>query len=308
MKRLSYYDNKNLKSSTDIFNYFEETLINTNQTWDYFNDWNKVYSNLKKYNIELNILNSLCNTHNFNEELTNLLLKYPEIIQVFPILIGVRNKKNKISVLDDEKLPEFNYHDFDFQKKKLSDKDIQNFIIFFQKSGLKDFILNKGVTNLKDYVHGIEIGLDTNARKNRSGSFMQNFINKLLVNVYNLKEGDTFIEEGSAANILDLWNIDLPMDKSSRKPDFVVNKNKRLFWIETNFYSGGGSKLKSTCGEYKSLSDFCKSKNIVFIWITDGKGWKTTLKPLQETFENNDYIFNLNMVKNGILEYVWEKN
>ena len=306
MKRLNYYDDKNLKSSTDIFNYFEETLINNNRTWDYFIDWNKIHSNLNEYNIELNILNSLCNAHNFNEELANLLHKYPEIIRVFPILIGVRD--DKIRVLNKEKLPEFNYHDFNFQKKKISDKDIQNFIIFFQKSGLKDFILNKGITNLKDYVYGIEVGLGSNGRKNRGGSIMENIVHNLLMNVYNLKYNDTFTDQGSPSKILDLWNIDLPIDKSSRKPDFVVNKNKRLFWIETNFYSGGGSKLKSTCGEYKSLSDFCKSKNIVFIWITDGKGWKTTLKPLQETFENNDYIFNLNMVKNGILEYVWEKN
>ena len=101
------------------------------------------------------------------------------------------------------------------------------------------------------------------------------------------------------------WGVDLPVDKSSRRPDFVVYKNNKLYWIETNFYSGGGSKLKSTCGEYKSLYDFCSNNGVEFIWITDGEGWKTTLKPLEETFLHNDYIFNLSMVKDGVLNDLW---
>ena len=97
----------------------------------------------------------------------------------------------------------------------------------------------------------------------------------------------------------------MPVDKSSRRPDFVVYKNSKLYWIETNFYSGGGSKLKSTCGEYKSLYDFCSNNGVEFVWITDGQGWKTTLKPLEETFLHNDYIFNLSMVKDGVLNDLW---
>jgi len=41
-----------------------------------------------------------------------------------------------------------------------------------------------------------------------------------------------------------------------------------------------------------------------FIWITDGKGWMTALNPLEETFNHNDYVINLNMIRNGILENI----
>ena len=135
---------------------------------------------------------------------------------------------------------------------------------------------------------------------------MEEIIQNLLINVYQLNINHEFTNQGTQSSIRSLWNIELPVDKSSRRPDFVVNKNGNLFWIETNFYSGGGSKLKSTCGEYRTLSDFCRSKGVTFIWITDGEGWKTTLKPLEETFNNVDYIFNLKMVKEGILNDIWE--
>lgn len=76
--------------------------------------------------------------------------------------------------------------------------------------------------------------------------------------------------------------------------------------IETNYYSGGGSKLKATAGEYKAVYDFIKSSNNgnEFIWITDGKGWETTKNALQETFNHIDYILNLEMIGRGMLEKI----
>ena len=36
---------------------------------------------------------------------------------------------------------------------------------------------------------------------------------------------------------------------------------------------------------------------MIFFWITDGIGWKTTERSLREAFEHNDYIFNLSMLE-----------
>ena len=108
--------------------------------------------------------------------------------------------------------------------------------------------------------------------------------------------------------IKEKWGINLTLDKTNRKFDFAIfNKNtKKLYLIEVNFYSGGGSKLKATAGEYKALNEFIKNNNnnVQFIWITDGKGWLTALNPLEETFNHNDYVINLYMLKLGILEYI----
>ena len=134
---------------------------------------------------------------------------------------------------------------------------------------------------------------------------MEDLVEGFFQKVYGLDKS-SYITQGSKSSVKNQWNIDLPVDKSSRRPDFLIHKNNKLYWVETNFYSGGGSKLKSTCGEYKSLFNFCKNNNIEFIWITDGEGWKSTLKPLEETFLHNDYIFNLSMIKDGILKEIWD--
>ena len=73
--------------------------------------------------------------------------------------------------------------------------------------------------------------------------------------------------------------------------------------VETNFYGGGGSKLKATAGEYKNLFNVLKGK-YKFIWITDGYGWKKTALSLCEAFNHNDHVLNLSMLEHGILEDV----
>jgi type II restriction enzyme len=57
-------------------------------------------------------------------------------------------------------------------------------------------------------------------------------------------------------------------------------------------------------GEFTTLFNFLKKETPEhgFIWITDGRGWETTEKPLRESFDKVDYILNLDMVQNGILE------
>ena len=96
----------------------------------------------------------------------------------------------------------------------------------------------------------------------------------------------------------------MKVDKSERSFDFAIfnPKNKKVKLFEVNFYNGGGSKLKAVCGEFKSLHTELKDQNIDFIWITDGLGWFTTKRPLEETYNHNDYVFNLNMLEAGILD------
>ena len=112
----------------------------------------------------------------------------------------------------------------------------------------------------------------------------------------------------NASEIKRSWGIDVQVDKSSRRFDFAVRKEQSLYIIETNFYGGGGSKLKATAGEYKSLFDFLSAQSIKFIWITDGLGWKTTLRPLEEAFNHIEYTLNLKMVASGLFEEIIKKD
>ena len=113
-----------------------------------------------------------------------------------------------------------------------------------------------------------------------------------------------YMPQATAKKIKAQWNIDVAVDKSSRQIDFAINNNGKLFFIECNFYGGGGSKLKSTATEYIEMNRYWNNQGIEFIWITDGAGWKSTLKPLREYFDKADYLLNLEMLKESLLHSI----
>jgi len=287
-------------------NTFEElttTLQESIFTWDYFTDFKKVILNVKKVEVELNILNYLIGKENIEEEFIKLIEKYPNIRKALPLLIAVRKDKLKetpIIVNIDELIPQVKDHIF---FSDLTEEIKEELLIFFNTTGLKSIFVNKNIKNLVDYCFGVEVGLDTNARKNRTGTLMENIVAKYLTSFCEKFPEYKFIEQGTQKRIKELFNIDMKVDKNKRRFDFVLyNSNiKKIYLFEVNYYSGGGSKLKATAGEYQYLENFLKEQGIDFIWITDGKGWLTALHPLEETFNHNRYVVNLEMLKNNIL-------
>lgn len=248
-------------------------------------------------------MNYLIGKDNFDDEFRFLLKENPNIVKVIPALV-VRNGSNakKFKILVDYKNKKLVYEDYDFSKKEISDDDIEKYLRFVAETGLKNLITNKKIKNLVDYVIGVEAGLDSNGRKNRGGRAMENIVEVFIKDVCE-KNNFRYLKEANAEKIKNELGYDVPVDKSSRRYDFVIDNKKELFIIETNFYGGGGSKLKSTAGEYRNLFDVLNGK-YKFFWITDGIGWKTTSKPLRETFNHNDYLFNLTMLEKGILEFL----
>ncbi len=85
------------------------------------------------------------------------------------------------------------------------------------------------------------------------------------------------------------------VNKADRHFDFAIDTGNMLYLLEVNYYSGGGSKLKSVAGEFSSLFSLVKNENTGFIWVTDGEGWQTAKRPLSETFSVTDYVMNINM-------------
>jgi type II restriction enzyme len=110
--------------------------------------------------------------------------------------------------------------------------------------------------------------------------------------------------QATAKKIENKWGINVKVDKSSRIIDFAINNNGKLYFIEVNFYGGGGSKLKSTATEYIRMNEYWNNQGVEFIWITDGAGWKSTLKPLREYFDKANYLLNLEMLRNGLLKKI----
>lgn len=278
-----------------ITNSFKERITQ----WDYFVDWKKVFRNISPIEKELNLLNYLIGKENIEEETFNLIKQYPQVIRAFPILIAIR--EGSIDILTDTR--EFIYKKYSFTNTLIFDEDCRNLTEFIIYSGLGEILRDKKIKNLVDYAIGVEVGLDSNGRKNRGGTLMETIVEDYVAEACN-KLDLPYMAQANAKKIKDHWNLDVIVDKSSRNLDFAINKNGQLFFIETNFYGGGGSKLKSTATEYIEMNRYWNAQGINFIWVTDGAGWQSTLKPLREYFDKADYLLNLEMLKNEVLKLI----
>ncbi len=306
MKYLETYKTINLKDDEkEVFKYLIETLTDSIFTWDYFVDFSKARRNIHIIEKELNLLNVLIGKSDIEAEFISLISEYPNVRKVLPILIAIRNNKMKdLKIIDDfEELKSESKVELFNPNIELTSELKTDLLTFFEESGLKDVFRDKDVKNIVDYCFGVEVGMDTNARKNRTGKSMESIVENI-IKKFAKKNNLDYIPQATQKKIKEKWGFDIGIDKTNRIFDFAVfekSKNK-VFIIETNYYGGGGSKLKSTAGEYQYLFDFLKKQDIDLIWITDGLGWKTTTKSLFETFLHNDYLFNIELVKQGILE------
>ena len=264
--------------------------------YTYYVDFEKIYKNVDKVKVELNILNSLIGSKNIEEEFQNILVKYPETLECIPLLLAVRSRE--IFVKD-----EINEYLFKFDKMVYSMKD---YIKFMRESGLFDLLQNHIINNLYDYVLGIEVGLDSNGRKNRGGHLMENLVESYIIKA-GYKKDVNYFKEMYLKDIENKWNLDLSEmsghNTSTKRFDFVIKTDKQVYVIETNFYSSGGSKLNETARSYKMLAQESKKvEGVTFIWFTDGTGWNSARKNLEETFNELETMYNIDDLENGILE------
>ena len=263
--------------------------------YTYYVDFEKIYKNVDKVKVELNILNSLIGSKNIEEEFQNIIIKYPETLECIPLLLAVRSRE--IFVKD-----EINEYLFKFDKMVYSIKD---YIKFMRESGLFDLLQNHIINNLYDYVLGIEVGLDSNGRKNRGGHLMENLVESYIIKA-GYKKDINYFKEMYLKDIEKKWNLDLSEmsghNISTKRFDFVIKTDKQVYVIETNFYSSGGSKLNETARSYKMLAQESKKVDgVTFIWFTDGTGWISARKNLEETFNELETMYNIDDLDKGVL-------
>lgn len=294
------FDNYINLDSDERLNVFLSTLSVTNRTPEYYVNWTKVERETRKFDLELNTLNYLIGKEDIYNESLILFTKQPELLKAIPSLIASRDKILDILIIDNQDNMSFEQLNF----SKIDTTRIVDYVVFAEQSGLLDFLQNKANRSLVDYVYGVEAGLDSNARKNRSGTTMEGILERHIAKIAQ-EQGLEWKAQATASFIKSNWNIEVPVDKSERRFDVAVYSRERhkVWLIETNYYGGSGSKLKAVAGEFTELSQFVKSSkdDIEFVWVTDGQGWKTARLPLSEAFGHIQNVFNLNMLKNNFL-------
>lgn len=267
---------------SEQFKIFLSQLSETNATLDYFTDFKKIQGNVNKIAIKLNQLNYLVGKVDIRAAVAELYAENPKAFEVLDILIAIRKNKNAKTFNNKGEIVMLNTY-------FTSPDSICEYI---EETGLGEVFRNKDVKNLVDYVFGIEVGLDTNARKNRGGENMSKAVSLFFdkANVFYKKE----VNNTAFPEILSLG-------ADVKRFDFVIKTKKKTYLIETNFYNGGGSKLNETARSYSDVAPkINRYGNYEFVWITDGQGWLSAKNKLEEAFNIIPNMFNLSTLNNFI--------
>ena len=269
--------------TTAQFNLFMSQLRETNATLDFYCDFPKIARNVANIEISLNTLNYLIGKENLREAVEALWNRDPSVFDVMDILIATRKK-------DDKK-----YIDNDGSMHSVHSlfTSVDGVMKFIEGTGLDKVFKNKEVKDLVDYVFGFETGLDTNARKNRSGEITETLVARIFNNA-----GIKYKEQVSSK---EFPAISAALGADQKVFDFVIAANGKTYLIEVNFYSGGGSKLNEVARSYTDVAPKVNGvQGFEFVWITDGIGWKSASNKLEEAFAAIPNIYNLTTISEFI--------
>lgn len=268
--------------------------------YGYYVDFEKVYGNIDSIKVELHILNSLVGSRNVEEDFSKLVAQYPQVLKCIPILLAVRGQEIYAVDGDGEFL-------FNFSNPNYS---IEEYKMFMRKTGLFKLISEHIINNLVDYVTGVEVGLDSNGRKNRGGHLMEDLVESYLCKA-GLRRGVDYFKEMYISDIERKWSMDLSnisnQGKAEKRFDFVVKTGETVYGIETNFYASSGSKLNETARSYKTIALEAKEiQGFAFMWFTDGKGWYSARHNLEETFDVMDNIYCIAELESGVVDRLFK--
>ena len=271
--------NSNIIMTKD-FNIFMSQLQETNQTLDFFCDFDKISQNVEDIKLSLCMLNSLVGATDMRKAVDTIWKRDKSAFNVMDILIAVRSegKKKVLNSLGECVVLDTLFTSVDGVMEYLDD------------TGLTEVLQQQKIKDLVDYVFGIETGLDTNARKNRSGHLMEGMVARIFDNA-----GIDYRQEVYSSE----WpSISEVLGDDEKRFDFVVESHDITYLIEVNFYSSGGSKLNEVARSYSDIAPKINSvPGFEFVWITDGIGWKSAKNKLQEAYSIIPSIYILTNIK-----------
>lgn len=257
------------------FNEFLTQLAETNATLDYFVAFEKISNNVSKIEMKLNQLNYLIGKDDLKKAVQELFEENPKAFEVLDILIAVRNSKSAKTFNSKGEIVLLTTY---FTSSEL-------ILEYIEETGLGEIFRTKKITNLVDYVFGIEVGLDTNARKNRGGSNMS----KAVASIFDKAE----ISYRMEVNHTTFPEI-MSLGTDVKRFDFVIETPTKTYLIETNFYNTGGSKLNEVARAYSDVAmKINQYPQYEFVWITDGQGWLSAKNKLEEAYNLIPSVYNL---------------
>jgi type II restriction enzyme len=210
--------------------------------------------------------------------------------------------RNSIEIVDDAAEARVTSYQFSGDSQ-LTEQEIERYITFLKTSGL--LTLLSQLKSVPDYVTGVEVGMDTNARKNRGGmcgvQAIQPFVSQAQQKLVGLS-----VKYEAGYNFLASQGFRIPESFRGIVWDIALwtqSPKPRLTVVEVNHYGGSGSKPSAIAREYSARQAELDKAGVGFLWVTDGRGWPSMRNPLREAFESIHYIINIRLAKDGLLEW-----
>ena len=267
------------------FDLFMSQLAETNATLDFYTDFSKIRENVRSIEIKLNTLNYLIGKDDLAAAVKELWDNDKRVFSILDILIATRQDQHK-KYLDEMGKAHL-------VRELLS--SYEGVMKFLNETGLADVLRNKDIKNLVDYVFGVEAGLDTHARKNRSGDITELLLHRILT-------------ANGIEHRMEVYSHEYPvlqkaLGADEKRFDFVIETNRCTYLIEVNFYNGGGSKPNEVARAYRELSPIVNEVDgFEFVWVTDGQGWNSARNKLEEAYNEIDRMYNFESLSGFLKE------
>lgn len=269
--------------TSEQFELFMSQLRETNATLDFYCDFPKIARNVADIEISLNTLNYIIGKENLREAVKALWNRDKRVFDVMDILIATRKKEQKKYIDNDGSM--HSVHSLF--------SSVDGVMTFLEGTGLDHVFKDKKVKDLVDYVFGVETGLDTNARKNRSGEITETLVARIFDN------NDIAYREQVSSK--EFHTIAAVLGADQKVFDFAITANGKTYLVEVNFYSSGGSKLNEVARSYTDIAPKVNGvPGFEFVWITDGVGWNSARNKLEEAFAAIPSIYNLTTISEFI--------
>jgi len=271
------------------FEVFLSQLTKTNATLDYFVDFDKARSNVNDMELKLHQLNFLIGKEDLSKAVQDIHKENPKAFEVLGILVSVRDAKNTLALNKSMEIkPLASYFD-----------NPEQIMLYLQETGLAEVFRSRSICNLVDYVFGVEVGLSSHGRKNRSGHNMVRTISDVFV-----KNAVFYKEEIHSKHFVEIASLGADI----KKFDFVVKTAKKTYLIEANYYNSSGSKPSEVARAYSEVAaKINQYQDYEFVWITDGPGWLSSQKQLQEAWQLIPRVYNLATLPGFIKDVKREK-
>lgn len=267
------------------FDLFMSQLAETNATLDFYTDFSKIRENVRSIEIKLNTLNYLIGKEDLDKAVKELWENDKRVFSILDILIATRQDQHK-KYLDEKGKPHLVHELLD---------SCEGVMTFLNETGLADVLKNKDIKNLVDYVFGVEAGLDTHARKNRSGDITELLLHRILT--------ANGIEHRREVYSREFPAIKEALGTDEKRFDFVIKTKRCTYLIEVNFYSGGGTKLNEVARSFSGIAPKVNSvEGFEFVWVTDGQGWNSARNKLEEAYNEIDRMYNFESLGNFLEE------